>query len=119
MAVLPDGLIVQAGKSKGAGYEWGANGPLTFDCSGYVRYVYAARNVPFPDGTRTAEQIRQYCAPVGWDDVQPGDLLFVDYEADRGEPQAADGHGPDCELAWALLGLDVAVVIQLPKKEGA
>ena len=92
MAALPEGLIIEAARSKGAEYEWGANGPLSFDCSGYVRYVYAARNAPFPEGTRTAESLRQFCTPVENDQVQPGDLVFVEEPSDIQEPLAADGH---------------------------
>lgn len=33
-------VIKAAKKLKGKPYRWGANGPKSFDCSGYVQYVY-------------------------------------------------------------------------------
>lgn len=35
-----DTVIKQAAKLKGKPYKWGGSGPRSFDCSGYVQYVY-------------------------------------------------------------------------------
>ena len=39
----------------GTPYEWGATGPNTFDCSGFVQYVYAHFGVS--TGRSTYDQI--------------------------------------------------------------
>jgi hypothetical protein len=68
------------------------DGVTTTDCSLLVRdAVRAAGAGTLP---RTAEQQRQATVPIGWDDVQPGDLLFFEntYDA-NGTP------GPDGSLA--------------------
>ncbi|AWB93079.1 C40 family peptidase [Aeromicrobium chenweiae] len=35
-----DTVLKQAAKLKGKPYKWGGAGPRSFDCSGYVQYVY-------------------------------------------------------------------------------
>jgi hypothetical protein len=52
------------------------DGVGTLDCSLYVRKAFDRAGLPFPTSARTAEQLRQVCAPIGWEAVQPGDLLF-------------------------------------------
>ena len=66
-------------------------GPGQFDCSSYVLQVYADAGLPFK-GVRTAEQIRQQCAPIAWDEVQPGDLLFFVETYQVSEPPGPDGY---------------------------
>lgn len=61
------------------------------DCSLFVRDIFAAAGAPFPAGVRTAEQERQASVLIGWDDVQPGDLLFFEGTYDAGPP-STDGH---------------------------
>src|SRR5262245_51936119 len=57
----------------GVPYEFGGDGPTTFDCSGLVRYVHAQLGISVP---RTAAE--QYAAAkhVSLQDLEPGDLLF-------------------------------------------
>jgi len=57
----------------GTPYAWGANGPNTFDCSGFTKYVYAHFGISI--GRTTYDQIAegQY---VSRGDLQPGDLVF-------------------------------------------
>lgn len=52
---MPSGAdIVSKAKSKlGAKYEYGKNGPNTFDCSGFTQWVHAQFNISIP---RTASQ---------------------------------------------------------------
>jgi cell wall-associated NlpC family hydrolase len=59
----------------GAPYRWGGSSPKGFDCSGFVRYVYAQVGVSLPHNA--AEQYR-HGAPVSRDQLEPGDLVFFD-----------------------------------------
>jgi lysozyme len=79
-----------------AGYRYRLDPPPslndgTIDCSLFVLEAFEKAGAPFTPGIRTAEQIRQACLPVGWDDVAPGDLLFFEGTYDAGPP-SADGH---------------------------
>ena len=57
----------------GTPYEWAATGPNTFDCSGFVQYVYAHFGVS--TGRSTYDQIT-HGAYVSRGDLQAGDLVF-------------------------------------------
>jgi cell wall-associated NlpC family hydrolase len=54
-------------------YEWGAEGPNTYDCSGLTMMAWRAGGVSLPRTTYT-----QYDATprVAYADLQPGDLVF-------------------------------------------
>jgi cell wall-associated NlpC family hydrolase len=62
-------------KHRGAPYRWGSAGPSGFDCSGFVRYVYAQVGVSLP---HNAAMQYQYGTPVSRDSLEPGDLVFFD-----------------------------------------
>jgi len=66
-------IVAYAESFLGTPYEWGANGPNTFDCSGFTKYVYAHFGISI--GRTTYDQITegQY---VSRGDLQPGDLVF-------------------------------------------
>lgn len=58
----------------GCPYVYGASGPSTFDCSGFVQYVFKnAAGVSLP--RTTFDQIN-VGVPVSYNDLQPGDLVF-------------------------------------------
>ena len=60
---------------RGAPYVWGGEAPAGFDCSGFVRYVYAQLGVTLPHNA--AMQYR-YGSAVSRDNLEPGDLVFFD-----------------------------------------
>jgi cell wall-associated NlpC family hydrolase len=67
--------IDRALKHVGAPYRWGGATPAGFDCSGFVRYVYARSGLPLP---RTVAEQYQAGRPVRRDSLRPGDLVFFD-----------------------------------------
>jgi cell wall-associated NlpC family hydrolase len=57
----------------GKPYQWGAEGPDKFDCSGLVIYVYSELGVDLP---RVSGQQAYAGTHVDRKDLQPGDLVF-------------------------------------------
>ena len=57
----------------GKPYEWGADGPDAYDCSGLVYAAYAAAGISIG---RTTFQWRQDGPQIPLTQIQPGDLLF-------------------------------------------
>lgn len=69
-------LITEAEKYLGWPYVWGGSSPSTsFDCSGFVCWVYTASGVHNLPRT-TATGIFNQCAYVSPADAKPGDLIF-------------------------------------------
>lgn len=66
-------VVAYAESFMGTPYQWAGKGPATFDCSGFVRYVYAHFGVSL--GSSTYEQIKQG-EIVSRENLQPGDLVF-------------------------------------------
>src|SRR5262249_48286090 len=67
-------VVREAVALAGTPYRLGGDNPSTgFDCSGLVRYVYAATNVSLP---RTVAEQFHFGVSVPERDVRPGDLLF-------------------------------------------
>ena len=69
-------LINEAEKYIGMPYVFGGSTPATsFDCSGFVCWVYTTSNVYNLPRT-TAQGIYNQCYPVTKDKAKPGDLIF-------------------------------------------
>ena len=69
-------LMTEATKYIGFPYRWGGSRPETsFDCSGYVCWVYTQSGVHNLPRT-TAQGIYNQCTPVSKEDLKPGDLVF-------------------------------------------
>ena len=70
-------IIKEAEKYLGYPYVWGGSSPATsFDCSGFVSYVYNNCGVGWSFGRLGAEGLRQLCTQVSAANVRPGDLVF-------------------------------------------
>jgi cell wall-associated NlpC family hydrolase len=68
-AVVDDALQLQ-----GVPYRAGGESPATgFDCSGFVRYVFAKHHVDLP---RTVNELYALGARVGRQEIRAGDLVY-------------------------------------------
>ena len=69
-------LMEEANKYVGYPYVWGGASPETsFDCSGFVSYVFTNSGV-YNTGRLGAKGLRSLCRDVPVDQVQPGDIVF-------------------------------------------
>lgn len=59
---------------QGCPYVWGAEGPNSFDCSGFTQYIY--RNAVGKSIPRTSKAQSNYGQTVSKANLQPGDLVF-------------------------------------------
>ena len=69
-------LMAEATRYIGYPYVWGGSSPDTsFDCSGYICWVYTRSGVYHLSRT-TAQGIYDQCAIVSREEARPGDLVF-------------------------------------------
>lgn len=68
-----DNIIKFAKAQLGKPYEWAAEGPNSFDCSGLVYYVYAKNGIDLPRVSKQQYKVGKY---IDFKNIQPGDLLF-------------------------------------------
>jgi cell wall-associated NlpC family hydrolase len=59
----------------GKKYVWGANGPYTFDCSGFTKAVFAKYKIDIP---RVSKEQAKVGRIIPWNYLQKGDLIFFD-----------------------------------------
>ncbi len=70
-------IIAEAEKYLGYPYVWGGSSPSTsFDCSGFVSWVYNNCGVGWNFGRLGAEGLRGICTRVSAANAKPGDLIF-------------------------------------------
>lgn len=68
-------IAVYAALSKcGARYQWGADGPELFDCSGFVLWCWRQAGIKWSD--TTAAGLKSLTSPPLHRQAQPGDLAF-------------------------------------------
>lgn len=65
----------------GCPYVWGAEGPNSFDCSGFTSYVF--RNAAGVSLPRTSSAQSGYGRTVSKSNLQPGDLVFFNSGTNR------------------------------------
>lgn len=79
-------LMKEAEKYLGYPYVWGGSSPSTsFDCSGFVCWVYTKSGVANIPRT-TAQGIYNQCAPISASEAKPGDIIFFTGTYDSGSP---------------------------------
>lgn len=64
----------------GTPYVWGANGPNSFDCSGYTKFVFNRMGIQLPRVSRSQANVGQY---VSRNDLILGDLVFFDTSSSK------------------------------------
>lgn len=85
----------EATKYIGWPYVWGGSSPSTsFDCSGFVCWVYTASGVHNLPRT-TAQGIYNQCAIISPSEAKPGDIIF------SREPMTAPALCPMWGFMWA------------------
>lgn len=67
-------IVRAARRHIGVPYALGGSTPAAFDCSGFVRYVFADFGVAMPRTAREQAGVGE--APFPGDRLEPGDLLF-------------------------------------------
>ncbi|MEV2216431.1 NlpC/P60 family protein [Streptomyces sp. NPDC050997] len=78
----------------GKPYEWGAEGPGTYDCSGLTSQAWASAGSAIP---RTSQQQWQQLKHVAVKDMRPGDLIIYFADASHVAMYVGDGaivHAP-------------------------
>ncbi|MFI1536500.1 C40 family peptidase [Streptomyces anandii] len=78
----------------GKPYEWGAQGPRTYDCSGLTSQAWAAAGHPIP---RTSQEQWRQLKHVDVRDMRPGDLIIYFDDASHVAMYVGDGaiiHAP-------------------------
>ena len=70
--------IIETAKSKlGSPYVWGAKGPNSFDCSGFVFWVYKQNGISVPGSTSEYKPYAGSSNEISWSEIQPGDILII------------------------------------------
>ena len=60
-----------------------AKGPNSFDCSGFVYWVYKQNGIKVPGSTDAYKSYKGSSKEISWDSAQPGDILIV-FNTERG-----------------------------------
>ena len=79
-SALGDQIVALAKQYLGTPYVLGGNGPSSFDCSGFTKYIYAQFGYSL---TRTATDQLQNGVSISRDELQPGDLVFFKYNTSK------------------------------------
>ncbi len=77
--LIGSGIAIQAARialtKQGSAYVWGADGPITFDCSGLVKWAFAQAGMSgLP---HSAEEQARMGRSVGRSQLLPGDLIAL------------------------------------------
>lgn len=66
-------IILEAEKYLGVPYLWGGTTPDGFDCSGYMQYIFATKNISIP---RVSQDQQSFSKKISMSEIKPGDLVF-------------------------------------------
>ena len=86
--------VAYATDQLGKPYEWGAEGPKTYDCSGLTSQAWASAGRPIP---RTSQEQWKQLEHIAVEDMRPGDLIIYNADASHVAMYVGDGaiiHAP-------------------------
>jgi len=72
-----DEIIETAKEFLGVKYIWAANGPNSFDCSGYTKYIFKQHGITIP---RYSGNQAKVGTKIQYNELEKGDLVFFDTE---------------------------------------
>ena len=75
-----DAVISLAKQQLGKPYVWGAEGPSSFDCSGFTQYIF--KNAAGKILPRVSKEQSKFGQSVNKSNLQKGDLIFFDTDKD-------------------------------------
>jgi hypothetical protein len=84
VAISGSQIASEIKKFVGFPYVYGAAGPSTFDCSGLVQYVLTQLGVS--GVPRTSEEQYAWAQKISASQLQPGDLVFMQFSGDNASP---------------------------------
>lgn len=79
-SAMGEQIVALAKQYLGTPYVLGGNGPSSFDCSGFTKYIYAQFGYSL---NRTATDQLQNGVSISRDELQPGDLVFFKYNTSK------------------------------------
>lgn len=103
-----DAIVAYAKQFLGVPYVYGANGPDSFDCSGFTKYVYAHFGY---DLNRSASGQLDNGREVELSEIRPGDLVFFIYDGATTRASHVGIYIGDDQFIHASTGSSQAVVI--------
>ena len=107
---LPSGVlgtVIQTAESElGKPYVWGGAGPGGFDCSGLTMVAWASVGVSLTHSAAIQYTQTQRVALTG---LEPGDLLFYDYDGPGGIDHVTMYVGNNLMIAAAHTGTNVSI----------
>ena len=80
-----DRIIKEAGRHLGKPYSYGANGPQSFDCSGFTCFVYKKEGYTLPRSSADQAEAGR-AVKGGYDKLQKGDLVIFGGRAAKKSP---------------------------------
>jgi murein DD-endopeptidase MepM/ murein hydrolase activator NlpD len=69
-------ILTEASRHLGARYVWGSAGPITFDCSGFIHWVFSNAGIGWTHGRTTTQGYFNMTTPVTAENARPGDMVF-------------------------------------------
>jgi len=70
-----DEILETAKEFLGVKYVWAANGPSSFDCSGFTKYVFEKHGISIP---RYSGHQANVGTKIAYNELEKGDLVFFD-----------------------------------------
>jgi len=116
MAATATGFVQAVRKEIGVPYEWGGESPKGFDCSGLV--AYALTRLGVADVPRTSEEQWRWVQRVPFPQVQPGDLVFLNFPGEQSPGHVAVYSKPGYVVQAPAPGQSVQEVPFTPQAPG-